>query len=158
MDADRTADVRIYTDGACSGNPGPGGWCAILLYKESEKVVSGGASATTSNVMELEAIFQGLQSLKKSCAVTVITDSQNAVGWLCQGYQRKMQHIREAAERIERLVQSAGHSVSFVHVRRDSGDPYNKRCNDVAQQIARRGRLAQSVAEFVKGINAPNRA
>ena len=132
-------DVQLYTDGACSGNPGPGGWCAILMYKDREKVVSGGVPATTSNAMELEAILQGLRSLKKPCCVRVFTDSRNAIGWLEGKFQRKVTHIRESAETIEKVIQSMGHAVTFTHVGRNSGDRLNERCNEVAQKIARSG-------------------
>ena len=68
--------VQIYTDGACSGNPGPGGWAAILSFKGSEKEISGGEEHTTNNRMELRAAIEGLKSLKRGCAVDLYTDSQ----------------------------------------------------------------------------------
>ncbi len=71
--------VTLYTDGACSGNPGPGGWAAILIYGEAEKVLSGGEASTTNNRMELTAAIQGLKALKEPCAVTLYSDSRYLV-------------------------------------------------------------------------------
>ena len=68
--------VELYTDGACSGNPGPGGWCAILKYKSKEKTISGAEAKTTNNRMELTAVIQGLSALKHPCEVTVVSDSK----------------------------------------------------------------------------------
>ena len=81
--------VRLYTDGACSGNPGPGGWCAILQWRGHERVVSGGEPNTTNNRMELIAIIEGLRALKEPCRVTVSTDSQYVIGVMAKGWKRK---------------------------------------------------------------------
>ena len=69
-------EVQLYTDGACSGNPGPGGWACLLRYKETEKELSGGASQTTNNRMELTAVIEGLKCLKEKCHITLYTDSK----------------------------------------------------------------------------------
>ena len=90
--------VTLYTDGACSGNPGPGGWAAILLWREKEKVLSGGEELTTNNRMELTAVIRGLEALKEPCLVTVYSDSRYvveamtegwALGWRARGWKRR---------------------------------------------------------------------
>ena len=68
--------VYLYTDGACSGNPGPGGWCAVLRYGSRDKIISGGEKSTTNNRMELTAVIEGLRALKEQCKVNCITDSK----------------------------------------------------------------------------------
>mgnify|MGYP002798943060 CR=1 FL=1 len=79
-------EVTIYTDGACSGNPGEGGWCAILMYKQREKVVSGYNKYTTNNRMELFAVIQGLNQLKEPCIVNLYSDSAYVVNAITQGW------------------------------------------------------------------------
>lgn len=83
--------VTIYTDGACSGNPGPGGWGAILRYKETEKELSGGAADTTNNRMELTAVIEALALLKESCVVELYSDSKYVIDGLSKGWARGWQ-------------------------------------------------------------------
>ena len=83
--------VTIYTDGACSGNPGPGGWGAILRYKDTEKELSGGAADTTNNRMELTAVIQGLRLLREPCAVELWSDSKYVIDALDKGWARSWQ-------------------------------------------------------------------
>ena len=78
--------VTIYTDGACSGNPGKGGWCAILMYRDVEKVLSGGEKLTTNNRMELEAVLKGLEALREPCEVTLTSDSKYLVDGITKGW------------------------------------------------------------------------
>ena len=78
--------VTLYTDGACSGNPGPGGWGAILEYKGHEREMSGGESSTTNNRMELTAVIQGLMALKESCVVELYSDSKYVIDGLSKGW------------------------------------------------------------------------
>ena len=78
--------VTIYTDGACSGNPGPGGWCAILKSGDYEKLISGGSKHTTNNQMELTAVINGLKALKRSCDVTVVSDSKYVCDAVLKGW------------------------------------------------------------------------
>ena len=80
--------VTLYTDGACSGNPGPGGWGAILEFKGTEKELSGGESSTTNNRMELTAVIQGLKALKESCIVELYSDSKYVIDALQKGWAR----------------------------------------------------------------------
>lgn len=83
--------VEIYTDGACSGNPGPGGWGAILRYKETEKELSGGAADTTNNRMELTAVIEALALLKESCVVELYSDSKYVIDGLSKGWAKSWQ-------------------------------------------------------------------
>ncbi len=107
--------VHIYCDGACKGNPGPMGWCAILVCGESERVVTGGAPEGTNNLAELEAVACGLRALKARCRVTVHTDSQGVVGWLTGAWRRKKEHIRTACACVEVVVDYVGHQVEYVY-------------------------------------------
>lgn len=135
--------VTIYTDGACSGNPGKGGWCAILMYKGVEKVLSDGEMETTNNRMELTAVIKGLAALKEPCKVSVHSDSAyvvNAVsnGWL---YDWKRKHWRTAGktdvknvELWEQLLSLLDvHQVTFVKVKGHADDELNNRCDAEAR-------------------------
>ena len=124
--------VTIYTDGACRGNPGPGGWAAILSYGERVKVVTGRDQDTTNNRMELVAVFQGLAALKEPCSVTVCTDSQNVIGWLSEGWRRKNPEIARLCHTIDLLVAACGHRVRYEWVKGHSGHPLNERADQLA--------------------------
>ncbi len=143
--------VDIYTDGACSGNPGPGGWGAILIYKGKEKVISGGYPDTTNNRMELFAIINSLLQLKEACDVTVYSDSAYSLdpflkGWLdgwinrswktASGEPVKNQDLWKAL-----LIEVKKHKVSFVKVKGHSDNEYNNRCDSLARgEIERDGK------------------
>ena len=97
--------VEIYTDGACSGNPGPGGWGAVLIYGEHEKQLSGGEPETTNNRMELTAVIEALSLLKRPCEVTLTTDSKYVAdsvtkgwvyGWQKRGWKKVQRNMRQA--------------------------------------------------------------
>jgi ribonuclease HI len=134
--------VTIYTDGACSGNPGPGGWGAILMYNEIKKEISGGENPTTNNKMELTAAIEGLRALKTPCEVTLYSDSQylvNAInkGWLTswqsKGWRKadKSPVLNDDLWKI--LVELLNtHSVEFIWVRGHDGHAYNERCDALA--------------------------
>jgi ribonuclease HI len=138
--------VTIYTDGACSGNPGPGGYGAILRYDSREKELSGGFRNTTNNRMELMAAIAALETLKEPCEVTIVTDSQylvNAVekGWLYRwkekGWRKsdKMTVLNiDLWERI--LVLLARHKVAFQWIRGHAGHPENERCDALAVEAS----------------------
>ena len=83
--------VKIYTDGACLGNPGAGGWCCILSYQNNFKKISGGMEETTNNRMELTAIIEGLKALKESCEVTIVSDSQYSINPFTKNWIQKWQ-------------------------------------------------------------------
>ena len=144
--------VEIFTDGACSGNPGPGGWGAILRYGAHEKELSGGEAMTTNNRMELTAVIAALSALKSPCRVTVTTDSRyvaDAVGkgWV-YGWQKKgwMRAPGEPAKNVDLWKQLLPllktHQVEFRWVRGHQGHLENERCDRLA--------VAES-AKFQKG-------
>lgn len=134
-------DVTIYTDGACSGNPGPGGWAAILTAGERYKEISGGESATTNNRMELMAVIEALSALKKVCDVTLYTDSQyieKAINenwlrsWKAKGWKRKGGELKnvELWQKLDELLNV--HSVTFKWVKGHADNEYNNRCDEMA--------------------------
>ena len=134
--------IDIFTDGACAGNPGVGGWSAILRYKSFEKEISGGCLSTTNNRMELTAVIEALKILKEKCEVTVVTDSQyvvNAVNnkwlfsWADNGWKNaknKQVPNRDLWEKLIKLMNS--HSTTFVWVKGHNGHPENERCDVLA--------------------------
>jgi len=138
--------VEIYTDGACSGNPGKGGWCAILLYKGNEKVISGSAAQTTNNRMELTAIIEGLKALKEPCIVKLYSDSAYSIdpfikGWIYRwqfkGWQRsKNTEVKNRDLWEALLAEVAKHEVTFIKVKGHADNEYNNRCDAVASKIA----------------------
>ena len=134
--------VYLYTDGACSGNPGPGGWCAILRYNGREKVLSGSEPDTTNNRMELTAVIEGLGALKQSCAVEVITDSKyvcDAVNlrwlhsWMGKSWKKadnKPVLNRDLWQSLAELLSQ--HEVRFTWIKGHAGHAENERCDAVA--------------------------
>lgn len=135
--------VSIWTDGACSYNPGPGGWAAILQYGKTEKVLSGGKNETTNNVMELTAVVESLKALKEKCSVLLYSDSAyvvNAVeqGWLhnwkANGFRtadKKPVKNRELWEELDALLSE--HAVKFIKVKGHADNEYNNRCDSIAR-------------------------
>lgn len=131
--------VRIYTDGACSGNPGPGGYCAILLYNGMEKVISGGEADTTNNRMELKAVIEGLRTLTKKCVVEIYSDSAyvvNAVnnGWIKSWAVRGWENVKNPDLWYALSNLLACHDVRFVKVKGHSDDKINNRCDEIARK------------------------
>ncbi len=134
--------VEIYTDGACSGNPGPGGWCAILIYNNIEKVISGHKQFTTNNEMELTSVVSALKELKEPCVVTVYSDSSyvvNAVnkewlnnwqknGWI-NSKKKTLPNLNLWKELYSLLSE---HKVTFIWVKGHSDNEYNNRCDRIA--------------------------
>lgn len=127
-------NVDLYVDGACSGNPGPGGWAAILVCKGQERVYSGGCADTTNNRMELEAVRQGLLHLTVPCHVTIHTDSRNVIGWLSGEFKKKNGHIADLVECIRAIALEHRHVLEFVKVTGHSGHAYNERCDKLARR------------------------
>jgi ribonuclease HI len=140
---ERLKHVEIYTDGACSGNPGPGGWAAILLYNGKERIVSGGEPATTNNRMELMAAIRGLKMLNQPCAVKLYSDSSYMVDALTKGWLERwrLNMWRTAAkddvknvdlwEQIVSLCSS--HDIAWIKVKGHSDNEYNNRCDALAR-------------------------
>ena len=134
--------VIIYTDGACSGNPGPGGWGAILMYKEKKLEISGYEAHTTNNRMELMAPIQALSRLKEPCAVSVYSDSAYLVNafekrWL-DSWQRHnwLKSDKKPVENQdlwqELLKLTATHRIKWIKVKGHADNPYNNRCDELA--------------------------
>jgi ribonuclease HI len=141
--------VTIYTDGACSGNPGPGGWGVILSYQGRTKELSGGERETTNNRMELLGAINGLQALKEPCQVELYTDSQYLVkainegwlrGWKAKNWKRKDGPLKniDLWQILDGLLQI--HQVTFHWVKGHGDNPMNNRCDALA--VAARERLA----------------
>lgn len=134
--------VEIFTDGACSGNPGPGGWGAILRYKENEKEISGGEKLTTNNRMELIAVISALKTLKEPCEVSLFSDSQYVCNALKLGWAKKwrdnnwMRNKKEKAlnqELWDELLKLCEyHVVEPIWVKGHDGHPENERCDKLA--------------------------
>lgn len=136
--------VEIYTDGACKGNPGPGGWGALLRYNEHEKELFGGEAVTTNNQMELMAAIKGLEALSRACHVDLYTDSQYLrqgitqwiFNWKKNGWKNaKKQAVKNADlwQRLDKLV--AQHDVNWHWVKGHSGHPEN----EIADTLANKG-------------------
>jgi len=138
--------VTIYTDGACQGNPGPGGWSAILVYKGKERELRGGEENTTNNRMELTAVIEALRALKEPCAVEVYSDSLYVVdafrkkwieGWERKGWKKADNKPVKNDDLWRALLELARiHSISFHHVEGHAGHHFNERCDTLAQKTA----------------------
>ncbi len=134
--------VTIYTDGACSGNPGPGGWGAILKYGRHEKELSGGEESTTNNRMELTAVISALELLKEPCKVELYSDSRYVVdavnlgwikAWQAKGWKRSKNEEVKNPDLWERLLPLLEkHNVSFIWVKGHAETEYNNRCDEMA--------------------------
>lgn len=140
--------VSIYTDGACSGNPGPGGWGAILCWNGLERELSGGEAHTTNNRMELTAVIRALQALKEPCIVELYSDSKYvvdalekgwALGWQKRGWvkaDKKPALNPDLWEQLLQLLQR--HQVSYHWVKGHAANPYNNRCDALAVDESRK--------------------
>lgn len=134
--------VYLYTDGACSGNPGPGGWGVVLKYGGQEKELSGGEPETTNNRMELTAVIEGLSALKEPCEVELCSDSTYVINsiqkkwvynWQRKGWRKSDNSPALNVDLWQRLLPLLEtHKVSFVWVRGHTGHPENERCDRLA--------------------------
>jgi ribonuclease HI len=126
--------ITIYTDGACSGNPGPGGYAAILVARDSrgnvvkERQIVGGAKDTTNNRMEITAVVEGLKALTRPTEVTVVTDSKYVMNTVTEGWRRKKNH--DLWQQLDTLT--AQHQVTWEYVKGHAGHEYNERCDRLA--------------------------
>jgi ribonuclease HI len=136
-------EVQIYTDGACKGNPGPGGWGAWLKWGDTEKELFGGELNTTNNRMELTAVIEGLAALKRPCKVVLYLDSQYVrqgitewiKGWKAKGWITAAKQPVKNAElwrQLDELASKAGHQIEWRWVKGHSGDPGNERADMLA--------------------------
>ena len=140
--------VEIFTDGACSGNPGPGGWGAVLRYGSAEKELSGGAADTTNNRMELSAVIAALSALKEPCKVTLTSDSKYVIDAVTKGWAKKWQANgwvksdkkpalnADLWEKLLTLLEK--HDVRFVWVKGHAGHPENERCDRLAVEQSKK--------------------
>ena len=138
--------VDIYTDGSCRGNPGVGGWGAILIYGTHKKELSGGEAQTTNNRMELTAVIEALSALKEPCEVTLTSDSKYVIealekgwakGWKARGWKRADKSPALNPDLWERLLALVDyHNVTTVWVKGHAGHPYNERCDALATAFA----------------------
>ena len=136
--------VDIYTDGACSGNPGKGGWGAILIYNGVEKVIYGASPDTTNNRMELLAIIEGLRALKEPCMVSLYSDSQYALdafnrGWISEWQKNNWrtaskQEVKNVDLWRALLIEVEKHKVTWIKVKGHSDNEYNNRCDELARR------------------------
>ena len=136
------SEVTIYTDGACSGNPGPGGWAAILMAGGAKKELSGGERDTTNNRMELMAVIEGLAALKRPCKVDVYSDSAYVVNafsqnwiekWIRNGWKNSAKAEVANSDLWMRLIELTNtHNVTFHKVKGHADNEYNNRCDELA--------------------------
>ena len=137
-------EVIIYTDGACSGNPGPGGWGSILMYKGNKKEISGASKDTTNNIMEITAVIEALKLLKYECNVKVYSDSAYVVNafnqkwiysWIKNNWinsNKEPVKNKEIWKELYELTQK--HEVEFIKVKGHSDNEYNNRCDEIARK------------------------
>ena len=138
--------VDVYTDGACRGNPGKGGWGAILVYKGVEKELSGGERMTTNNRMELSAVIAALSALREPCEITLTSDSKYVVdavtkgwakSWKAKGWKKADKSPALNSDLWDKLLGLLEyHQVTFVWVKGHAGHPYNERCDALATAYA----------------------
>ena len=134
--------VELYTDGACSGNPGPGGWGALLLYGDHRRELNGGEASTTNNRMELQAVIEGVRALKRSVPLTIYTDSVYVMkgitewiaGWKRNGWKtaaKKPVKNEDLWRELDSVLE--GHDVEWQWVKGHAGDPGNERADELAR-------------------------
>ena len=135
--------VTIYTDGACSGNPGPGGWGAVLMYQDAKKEMSGGSKNTTNNIMEVTAVIEALKSLKVPCEVDLYSDSAYVVNCFKQGWiynwmknnwinsNKELVKNKELWQELYSLTKT--HKVNFIKVKGHADNEFNNRCDELAR-------------------------
>lgn len=132
--------VTIYTDGCSLGNPGPGGWCAIAIYKGVEKIFSGNEELTTNNKMELKAVIEALKALKEPCEVKIVTDSTyvaNGINnWLQNWVKKDFNGVKNDELWREYLELSKIHKIKATWIKSHAGEPYNERCDKIAKSEA----------------------
>lgn len=141
-----TKRVELITDGACTGNPGPGGWAALIRYGATEKMISGGEKQTTNNRMELMAVIQGLKALKERCEVVITSDSQYVINafekgwlqnWVRNGWKNASKDPVKNVDLWEELMELVdSHKVKWVWVRGHNGHDDNERVDEAARAAA----------------------
>lgn len=146
-------EVTIYADGACKGNPGPGGWGAVLIYRGHTKEIYGAAEVTTNQRMEITAAIEALQALREPCRVKLYSDSQYLIRsmsewiqrWQKSGWRNSQRKPVENRDLWEKLLEvSKRHQVEWIWVRGHRGHPLQERANELAQ-IAAEAKIAQAI-------------
>ena len=148
--------ITMYTDGACTGNPGPGGYGTVLLYNNTRKELSGGYRKTTNNRMEIMAALAGLRSLKETCRVILYSDSRYVVDamskgwaerWRAKGWKRSAKaHALNPDLWAEMLELSDRHQIEYRWIKGHAGDPENERCDELAVTAAHETNLGRDDA------------
>ncbi|SMC08896.1 ribonuclease HI [Nitratiruptor tergarcus] len=132
--------VFLFSDGSSLGNPGPGGYCAILRYKDTEKVISGGEPHTTNNRMELRAVIEGLKALKEPCIVEIYSDSNYVVQainqWLAGWVRKNFKNVKNPDLWKEFVEVAKPHRIKAIWVKGHAGHEENERCDKIAKQMA----------------------
>ena len=132
--------VLLFSDGSSLGNPGPGGYCAILRYKENEKIISGGEPHTTNNRMELRAVIEGLKALKEPCIVEIYSDSNYVVQainqWLSGWVRKNFKNVKNPDLWREFVEVAKPHKLRAIWVKGHAGHEENERCDKIAKQMA----------------------
>lgn len=134
--------ITLYSDGSSLGNPGAGGWCGILCYKDKERIVSGGEANVTNNQMELKAVIESLKVLKEPCEVELVSDSKYVCeainSWLKNWIKKDFKDVKNLDLWKEYLEISAPHKVKATWVKGHSGFIYNERCDTIAKEEAQK--------------------
>ncbi|MTJ83253.1 MAG: ribonuclease HI [Telmatospirillum sp.] len=157
------ADIELFTDGACSGNPGPGGWGVILRWRGTEKELCGGERGTTNNRMEMMAVIEGLRALKRPCTVDVYTDSQyvqkGITAWI-HGWKKKGRLDPDSANPVANQdlwrtldTLAAGHRITWHWVRGHAGHPENERADALARKGLKEALEARALGKI--DVTAP---
>lgn len=146
--SDSLPEVILYTDGACSGNPGPGGWGALLMWKGKEKEMTGGAPDTTNNRMEMTAVIEGLKALKKPCHVKIHSDSALIVNtfkqgwienWQKRGWRKSNKKPVENRDLWEKMLKAMKpHKIDWIKVKGHADNQLNNRVDELAVQASQR--------------------
>lgn len=144
-------EIILYTDGACSGNPGPGGYGVVLMYKDQKKELSGGFSKTTNNRMEILGVIKGLESLKEQCHVMVYSDSKYVVDAIEKGWVKKWEKNNWMRTKSDKAINSdlwkrllialSQHKVKFNWVKGHANNEFNERCDFLARNAIENGTL-----------------
>ncbi len=154
--------VTIYSDGACQGNPGPGGWGALLIYGQARREISGSCPACTNNQMELTAAIEGLRALKEPCEVDFYTDSEYVrqgmsewlPGWKKRGWRRGKKPLKNVELWQALDHEATRHQVHWHWVRGHSNHPENERCDELATQAIERLRAEMTPSDLAKALHA----
>lgn len=137
-------NIQLYTDGSGTTADKPGGWAAILVYGEHEKVISGGNKSATNNEMEITAVFEGLKAVKRqNITIEIFTDSETVIKWLCTEGARKTPYARRMCNQIDYLACDMRWTLKPIWVKGHSGHEYNERCDALAK--AERAKMFEGV-------------